>query len=305
LVAIFQIALSFIAAVCLYKLLIHVLQNRNIAFLFFIAYLLCYPVQKWNFYLYSESIHASLLVIGIYWVDKYFREKRFIQLAVLGILVLLILFSRPVGVMFLMALFTVLLVWLFHNKKKRSFYFFAALSMASVIAILNSPLTVFVNPDSIKRMEIICQVPEANTGSAYEEFNREGLFKAFAVIKNEIGVGNFLLNGLKKLGYFFGMYRGYYSWQNNLLLICYCIFYPFVLIGIYAKAGRPFFYIKLFSVLYLVFAAIAIVFTCDDWANRFISPVFPFILILAAGGVLSVYDRVNKAGQLKGKQAVQ
>ena len=64
--AIFQMGLSFIAAVCLYKLLTRVLQNRNIAFLFFIAYLLCYPIQKWNFYLYSESIHARLLVISIY-----------------------------------------------------------------------------------------------------------------------------------------------------------------------------------------------------------------------------------------------
>lgn len=297
--AIFQIGLSFIAAVCLYKLLIHILGNRQIAFLFFIAYLLCYPIQKWNFYLYSESIHTSVLVIGIYWVDKYLREKKFIQVAVLGQVLLLILFSRPVGVIFLMSLFTVLLVWLYHDKKKIAFYLFAALSIISVIAILNSPLTVFVNPDSIKRMEIICQVPETNADSTYEEFNRAGLFKAFAVIKNEVGIGNFFINGVKKLGYFFGMYRNYYSWQNNLLLICYSIFYPFVLMGIFSRAGKPFFYIKLFSLLYLAFASIAIIFTCDDWANRFISPVFPFILILAAGGVLNVYERFNKSDKQK------
>ena len=64
-VAVFQIVLSFIAALCLYKLLWQVLSNQQVAFLFFVAYLLCYPIQKWNFFLYTESVHTSLLVIGI------------------------------------------------------------------------------------------------------------------------------------------------------------------------------------------------------------------------------------------------
>ena len=42
--------LTFFAAFYLYKLLIHVLGNRKIAFIFFVAYLLCFPIQKWNFY---------------------------------------------------------------------------------------------------------------------------------------------------------------------------------------------------------------------------------------------------------------
>ena len=39
-VAVFQITLSFVAALCLYKLLKQVLQNQQVAFLFFVAYLL-------------------------------------------------------------------------------------------------------------------------------------------------------------------------------------------------------------------------------------------------------------------------
>lgn len=118
----------------------------------------------------------------------------------------------------------------------------AGMGILSMIAVLNSPLTAFVNPDSLKRMEIICQVPETGVDVPYEEFNRQGLSKAFAVIKDEIGIGNFLKNGFIKLGYFFGMYRSYYSRQNNLLLLCYTLLYPFALIGIFSnKAGCSFF----------------------------------------------------------------
>jgi hypothetical protein len=294
-VAAVQIILSFFAALCLYRLLSRVLENRHIAFLFFIAYLLCYPIQKWNFFLYSESVHTSLLVIGIYLFNNWMNDRKINRLVAFGVVLLLILFSRPVGIIFLMSLFIVLLFWLYLNKKRMQFYILTGIGMVSMVIILNSPFTAFINPDSIRRMEIICQVPETNKVIAYQEYNREGLYKAFAVIKDEIGFGNFFMNGLKKLGYFFGMNRSYYSWQNNLLLICFTVFYPFAAIGIFSKSSKSFYYIRLFALFYLLFTSIGIFFTCDEWSNRFISPAFPFILILAAGGFLSVYKRINKS----------
>jgi hypothetical protein len=292
-IAVLQVILSFIAALCLYKLLIQGLKNRDIAFLFFIVYLLCYPIQKWNFFLYSESVHTSLLVIGIYFFNKWLIEKKNYRLVALGAVLLLILFSRPVGILFLLSLCTALLFWFYHSQKKILFYILSCVGVLSVILILNSPFTAFVNPDSIRRMEIICQVPEANQVIVYKEYNREGLYKAYKVIKDEIGFGNFFKNGFKKLGYFFGMYRSYYSWQNNLLLICFTVFFPFALIGVFSKQDKAYYYIKLFAVVYLLFTSIGIFFTCDEWSNRFISPAFPFILILAAAGFLSVNKRVK------------
>lgn len=298
-VGIFQIGLSFLSAFCLYKLLKQVLVNNNIAFLFFLAYLLCYPVQKWNFFLYSESVHTSLLVIGIYYFNKWLFEKQRSSLISFLIVLLLILFSRPVGLLFLLSVFTVLIFWLYQNKKRILFYILTGISIVSVVIILNSPFTAFVNPDSIRRMEIICQVPESNNAVAYKEYNREGLYKAFIVIKDEIGFRNFFKTGVKKLGCFFGMYRPYYSWQNNLLLICFTVFYPFVVIGLFSKTFKNFYYVRLFSMAYLLFTTIGIFFTCDEWSNRFISPVFPFILILAAGGFLSIWKWFSKSGYQK------
>jgi hypothetical protein len=292
-VAVVQILLSFYAALCLHKLLHQGLANKNIAFFFFILYLLCYPIQKWNFFLYSESVHTSLLVIGIYYFNKGVTNKKFISLIVCIFLLILIFFSRPVGVIFLATLFMVLMGWLYKNKKMQQFYLLLAISIASIIIILNSPFTAFVNPDSIRRMEVICMVPELNNTTVYKEYNREGLYKAFTVIKDEIGFSKFFKTGLKKLGYFFGMYRSYYSFGHNLLLICTTLLYPFALIGIFSKRKSSFYYIRLFSLIYLLISSFGIFFTCDEWSNRFISPVFPFILILSAQGFLFVQQKYN------------
>ncbi len=292
-IGVFQIVLSFFAALCLYRLLNQVLGRSSIAFLFFIIYLLCYPVQKWNFFLYSESVHTSLLVIGVYLFNKLLIEKKASVLLSFLVVLLLILFSRPVGLLFGVSVFAVLLYWLYCNKKRVQFYMVTGTSIVSLFIVLNSPFTAFVNPDSIRRMEIICQVPETNNVTGYKEYNREGLYKAFTVIKDEVGVVNFFRAGVKKLGYFFGMYRPYYSWQNNLLLICFTVFYPFAVTGIFSKPFKTFRYIKLFAVTYLLLTAIGIFFTCDEWSNRFISPAFPFVLILAAAGFLSIYKRMK------------
>lgn len=293
-VAVFQIILSFFAALSLYKLLKQGLDNSNIAFLFFIAYLLCYPIQKWNFFLYSESLHTSLLVIGIYLFNKLLIEKKASSLLSFFVVLSLILFSRPVGLLFCVSVFSVMLFWLYQNNRRVQFYILTGIGIIAVIIILNSPFTAFVNPDSIRRMEIICQVPEVNNAPLYKykEYNREGLYKAFTVIKNEAGFSNFFKTGFKKLGYFFGMYRSYYSWKHNLLLIGFTVLYPFVLIGIFSKKDKPFYFIWLFAISYLVFTAVGIFFTCDEWSNRFISPAFPFILILAAAGFFSVFKRI-------------
>lgn len=291
-VAVVQIVLSAMAAICLYRLLQQTLKNNTVAFLFFIAYLCCYPIQRWNFFLYSESFHSSLLLMGLYFFYTTLQGIRSGKW-VLSILLLLILFSRPVGMLFWISAIGVLLMWLYHRQHKLLAGGIMLLGLLALVGLANSPVTAFVNPDSIKRMEVICQVPVAQTDTSYQEFNRSGLVKAYTVIRDDIGWGNFLSIGFKKLGNFFGMYRPYYSWQNNGLLWLYWIFYPLALIGIFSKQPPEFLYIKWFSIYYLLLTSLAIFFTCDDWANRFISPAFPFVLILAAAGMFRLFTKVN------------
>ncbi len=290
-VAVVQVILSFVSGVLLSRLLFDTLKNKRAAFIFFVIYLFCYPLQKWNFYLYSEGLHNSLLVIGVYLFHRWQSEPKWARLFAWLAFLPLILLSRPTGLIFIITISLMLVLWLYQNKKRVQALLIAGLCIGAVIVVLYSPLTAFVNPDSIRRMEVICQVPETNQGATYEEFNRQGLSKVFSVIKNEVGVGHFLIAGIKKLGYFFGMYRPYYSWQNNLLMILFALLYPFALLGIFTKQPPEFYYMKLFAATYIFLSSLAIFITCDDWANRFISPVFIFVLILAAGGMIKLTGR--------------
>ena len=292
-VAVLQIIICFVAALALYKMALLVLENKTIAFCIFCCYLICYPIQKWNFFLYSESIHTSLVVIAAYLFCKAINENKYRQWINFGFITLVVIFSRPVGIIFLVSASLVLIVWLYRNKNGTGALVLGLLLLAGVIGIANSPVSSFINPDSLRRMEVICQVPEANANINYTEFNKEGLYKAYTVIKDEIGVGNFILTGFKKLSSFYSQYRPYYSWQNNLLLLLYCIFYPFAFVAIFSKQPNSFWYIKLLSILYIGLTSIIIFFTCDDWANRFISPVFPFVLILAAPAIRNLFYKIK------------
>lgn len=289
-VGLLQLFLSFVAALALYKVACHTFGDKRLAFFLFCAYLLCYPIQKWNFFLFSESLHTSLLVIGIYFLQRVTRHASVSAWAVFIFSLALIVFSRPVGVVFLLAATMALAGWYLAQSQRKVALLFVFLGIAVVIGMVCSPLASFVNPDSIKRMEVICQVPEKDPGSAYTEFNRAGLYQSFRVVNEEVGWGNFIRAGLRKLGSFYGIYRPYYSWANNGLLLIYLLFYPLALIGIFSRLKGPFGLLKGLSVSYLLLTSVAIFFTCDDWANRFISPAFPFILILAAGGAKRIYD---------------
>lgn len=292
-IGILQIVLSATAGYALYNMLLKTLDNKQAAFVFFIAFLVCFPVQKWNYFLYTESFHVSFVLIGISSCIGFLMHKTKKQLVIALLLLLLILFTRPVGIIFLAATIPVLILWFYRNGNKKMSAVFSAAALVLLIVVFNSPAVNYINPDSVRRMEIICQVPEVNTAAPYQEFNREGLGKVFSVIKNEIGFRNFISAGLKKLRLFFGLCRPYYSSRNNILLMLLYVFYPFALIGIFSKQPPGFYYLKRFSIIYISITALLIFFTCDEWSNRFIAPVFPFILILAAGGVLVLIKKIR------------
>src|SRR6185436_5350509 len=114
---------------------------------------------------------------GLYLFNKLIAERRFKTLAAFFPVLLLILFSRPVGLIFLIAMMLVILCWMYKTRRKKLFYFYLLLCVIAFMGVANSPATAFINPDSVKRMEVICQVPTGNGDTSYQEFNRSGLGK--------------------------------------------------------------------------------------------------------------------------------
>ena len=283
-VAIIQIALSYLAAFCLYKLISRA-SNHNLGILIFLCYLFCYTIQKWIFFIYSEAVHTSLVVIGfclfIKLLEKYTIKNSFFFI----VISLAIITTRPVGILFLLSSFLTCIYYCFTKKQYNILWILLIGGIVLCTAILNSPVRYFINPDSLKRMELICMVPQTNINVHYSEFNRTGLIGAFKVVKDDIGFYNFFLAGVKKLGLFFGFIRPYYSLKNNIFLSSNWLFYPFAILGIFFNKHKEFGVIKTFSIFILLITASAIFVTCDDWSNRFIAPVFPFVIILAGLGL--------------------
>ena len=89
-----------------------------------------------------------------------------------------------------------------------------------------------------------------------------------------------------KLQYFFLMKRDYYSTAHNYFLLFNTILlYLFTIAGSFSKRINLNKGIVLFMLVSILIFASAIIFQCDDYNNRFILPIFPFFVILAARGV--------------------
>jgi hypothetical protein len=92
---------------------------------------------------------------------------------------------------------------------------------------------------------------------------------------------------------FWGLTRPYYSEAHNWLLRLF--FYPlyfFALIKLtqQLKVNR---YFTLYCSGMAVVFTISVMLTCDEWSNRFIMPVIPFIIWLASYGIFTVFKRKN------------
>ena len=292
-VGILQILLSYLAAHILYKLILSKSGHHNLSLLIFVCYLFCYPIQKWVFYIYSEAIHTSLVVIGFCVLVKLLHKYSVKNLLYFIALAIAIITTRPVGVLFLLAAYITFMYNCYTKKQHKTFWVSVLVGIVLCTAVLNSPVRYFINPDSLKRMEIICMVPQDGINTDYSQFNRTGLIGAFKVIKNDIGFLNFIKTGFKKLGLFFGLVRPYYSLPHNLLLATNWLLYPLAFMGIFCYKQRQFKTIKFFSITILLITAAGIFVTCDDWSNRFIAPVFSFVIMLAELGLNSLFEKRN------------
>lgn len=295
-VAIIQIVLSYLAAFSLYRLISRA-GNHNLGILIFVCYLFCYSIQKWIFFIYSEGVHTSLVVIGFCLFIKLLEKYTIKNLLFFIVISIAIVTTRPVGILFLLSAFLTCMHHCFTKKHYKTVWILLIVGIVLCTAILNSPVRYFINPDSLKRMELICMVPQTNINANYSEFNRTGLIGAFKVVKNDIGFYNFFLAGVKKLGLFFGLTRSYYSLKNNIFLSINWLLYPFAIAGIFFNRQKEFTVIKTFSIFILLVTSLGIFVTCDDWSNRFIAPVFPFILMLATHGLynlIKIEKNINK-----------
>ena len=290
-VIIAQVIISGIAAYALYLLGTHLYDWRAgfvAAFLF-----VGFPdLQKWNFYILTESLFISTLILSSYVI---LARNGWQRIVYGGLLVLLATLMRPNGFIVPLALSLSVLVYFWMNGKRHLVIGFAvmtliALSLASIwiggmlskVHILNHYIEgtiIWGHADSALSMP--GQVPEC----AFVKGNTIFEIGCFALAKPWY----FLNLVAMKLFYFFLLARPYYSAPHNFIIILFLLpIYTLAIITWYRT--RKQFEKWAFPAMIIFSQALVVSFTFADWDSRHLEVVLPLIILFASGGAVWLLD---------------
>jgi Dolichyl-phosphate-mannose-protein mannosyltransferase len=291
-----QLLLNLLSIYCFFRLAQEIIKSQFTATLATLLLLICFPWQNWVTHLYTESVFISLVIIFSYLFFK--PGNRSLRTGLLMAFVfLLLLLTRPTGLLFIpVVLLFVIRRWLLQKR----------VVLAGIVSIGVTGLFILVLNYAMKgegefdflkpfiEEHIICGVPTAQNTALVLPANGnslEGLL--FYVFSNP---GQFLQLAGRKMIAFFSMTRSYYSPAHNFYLAVF--FYPLYLLSILGVVylrkvhkAYNFYWISMVAIFTL-----SVLLTCDDWLNRFIMPILPFIILAAAAGVqyLNILYKTNK-----------
>jgi len=279
-IVVVQLLLNLLATIMFYKLSLFFLNMRLLATAASVFFIINMPYQSYTSYLFTESIFYSLTIIYSSYVLR--LEKLDLKNWIFILLFAALLsITRPTGILFFVS--TLLYIFFRFLNNIRLLYKIILISVSLVVCLMaiNTMLQAGGSFDFMlpfKKENIICGVNTVNNadiktiekgnsiqGIVYYIFNNKEQFLRLA--------------GLKTLA-FFGMLRTYFSLFHNILLVLF--FYPFYIlsfIGLWKKIKQQknsLIYITSIILLYWVTTLL----TCDDWHNRFILTVSPFLFLL-------------------------
>jgi len=291
LVVFVQVILSGYSLFCFYKLGKHI-GNSTIAFYSSALLVLFIPLQIWNFYLYSDSIFISLTIIYTYTVYSC-GSKGIRGTVVILLFLLLLIFSRPHGLLFIPP---TIIYLLFRKQSKKELLVSVSSCFALLIGMyimLNAAFTGGEDMDAMKPFieeHVICFVPLKPQGANLDLIKTDNpVNDIFYYIFHNIS--HFLKFTILKLRSFFNMTRPYYSKGHNILLSLVLIpVYIFGLIGLF-RFVRPFKNFTLFLISLLILYPLGATFQCDDWHSRFTFIVFPYFILLACVGAFFIVKK--------------
>jgi len=103
---------------------------------------------------------------------------------------------------------------------------------------------------------------------------------------------HFLKTAGLKIFYLIAFVRPYYSWPHNLYLVVWIsLVYIFLVVGWKTTTNLP---IKLFVLTAIVLNCGLIGISSVDWDNRFYIPMEAGIVLLAGGGVATLWNRIRQ-----------
>ncbi len=271
-----------LAAVSVFKKFVdNLYQSEKVSIIATSLLILCIPYQFFNSYIYTESFFFSLSIIfSCYLLSR--KKITWKELLIITAGLVLLCITRPTGIFFAGATF----VWFFFNV----FHSFSIVRKLSIFFLVMLILLFFVNfimgnghgvnvLTPFKAEHVICDVPtiiKQTEIDANEDNSIIGL--VIYILKHPMQFTR--LAYLKTLA-FFGLNRTYFSFLHNLFTDTYFYsLYLLIFAGMiqWKKTELKYFIFHL-SLIFIFW--MAVVFSCDEWNNRFFLTLTPFLILMA------------------------
>lgn len=278
-----HILLSFMSSVMIFRMSEKLFNIRWAARIAVVLFLGCYPIQFWTLTLYSETVFIFLYMLLFYYLILY----RFKSLYFAIILSVLVLFTRPYGVFFVLCfwMYYVQLTWKLSLRNYIGMFVFCFIVLFTAIVNYKVSSTFYLT--GVLYREAMC----TNLQDIANPLNPfDNLSHTYQYLYYKMGAKALVLLEIKKLCWYFCMLRPHYSILSNLI---FGFFNLYFFIGIYSFFRLRTIHQNLFVMLSFLFFAnvFMVVLTYNEWHNRFNILMLPFLCIYI--GALFVKNRVE------------
>lgn len=232
----------------------------------------CPVIIYWQLTFYTEIFFLTLVMISTYEVFK--PKPNYI---ILAILLPALLFCRPVGVFYVIALSIVFL-----RKRGLKFarlFLYSSFTLVFLIVLFYLPLHYNDFALPVFQGSVICGFP-VYPASVLPEGNYS-LAEVYSAFIGEHGLLEFLSLSLKKTAMFFTITRPYYSFGHNAINSIYYLFIIGGLLGIsdmLKRGSHPLFYGYFTSVLAASLLIVVLIY--NEWSERFMVSLLPFFIVM-------------------------
>lgn len=292
-----QVALSGLAAFALYRLAARLYEPRAglLAALCYVAYP---PIQRWNFYILTDSLFVSSAVVSAWLVV---RARGLWGWVAAGLAVLGASAVRPHGLGLLVAA-TAYGGWTLWRTRRH-----VLLGVLGAVVVAAAPGVLAVAGRALAREHLLEHYVRGTVVWGYDALNRPlpaappqaaapgtnplvGLV-AFAAERP----GHVARLAALRLGYEYFQVRPYYSPRHNAALLATLLpAYLLALGGLARRVSDP--PARAYLLAIVLAQSLAVALTFADWDGRHLAVVLPFAFLFAGAGLSSVLERMHGAG---------
>jgi hypothetical protein len=273
-----QALLALAAAFAAARMVERMTEDRRSGDIAFVLILACIPLQQWVLALYTESFFASIAVL---FLERVTRPGRADIAALL--LAIVLVFARPIGLLFvgpaLLWMLTDQLHFPFPRKLRNAGYAVVLLLAISLPGIARDQLAPIVEG------HVICGFPELP--DAMDHFHGSSILDAqISLFRHSPSYATGLF--FRRVGSLFTLTRSYYSAAHNAFLAAHYVLFVLALYGWWRWRTQAM--VGLLAVV-LMLNTLLVGLTHDEWSGRFLVPLWPLIVFMAALGLWDLWTK--------------